>query len=294
MEKMINKDDGQEKIITEQIVQIKEEENYEEMSLMSVENESGEKSPDKIRDNESQNADLMAKQRFLIKEIVNKGYDQEAFSIFLQKDKPEIDTGLDINSWKLDELASVVLNFQEGILQNQKEQLLKSNPLGLTQQSFSSDWEDQEELDEGAQFGKKLLGLQRNQLSQNDSFNQLQPDQQILESVIKESYLERQNKLKSNINAILMKPELMLSKKISPNTFKEVEIDTKTEENILSQNSLVIKCKILKSEIHQQTNFLVLKSQLLVFKIGLKIENTSLNSEVLRLESDFYHLRSIL
>ena len=294
MEKMINIDDGQEKIITEQIVQIKEEENYEEMSLMSVENESGEKSPDKIRDNESQNADLMAKQRFLIKEIVNKGYDQEAFSIFLQKDKPEIDTGLDINSWKLDELASVVLNFQEGILQNQKEQLLKSNPLGLTQQSFSSDWEDQEELDEGAQFGKKLLGLQRNQLSQNDSFNQLQPDQQILESVIKESYLERQNKLKSNINAILMKPELMLSKKISPNTFKEVEIDTKTEENILSQNSLVIKCKILKSEIHQQTNFLVLKSQLLVFKIGLKIENTSLNSEVLRLESDFYHLRSIL
>ena len=164
----------------------------------------------------------------------------------------------------------------------------------MTQQSFSSDWEDQEELDEGAQFGKKLLGLQRNQLSQNDSFNQLQPDQQILESVIKESYLERQNKLKSNINAILMKPELMLSKKISPNTFKEVEIDTKTEENILSQNSLVIKCKILKSEIHQQTNFLVLKSQLLVFKIGLKIENTSLNSEVLRLESDFYHLRSIL
>lgn len=75
MEKMINIDDGQEKIITEQIVQIKEEENYEEMSLMSVENESGEKSPDKIRDNESQNADLMAKQRFLIKEIVNKGYD---------------------------------------------------------------------------------------------------------------------------------------------------------------------------------------------------------------------------
>ena len=75
MEKMINKDDGQEKVITEQIDQIKEEENYEEMSLMSVENESGEKSPDKIRDNESQNADLMAKQRFLIKEIVNKGYD---------------------------------------------------------------------------------------------------------------------------------------------------------------------------------------------------------------------------
>ena len=116
----------------------------------------------------------------------------------------------------------------------------------------------------------------------------------MLEKVINDGYLERQNKLKTNINTILTKPELLQTKKLSPNMFKEVEIDHKTESNIISQNTLVIKCKILNSEIHQHTNFLVLKSKLLIFKVGLKIDNTSLNSEVRRLESDFYHLRSIL
>lgn len=190
--------------------------------------------------------------------------------------------------------------FQEEILQNQKKLLQKSNPLGLTEQSFNSfkdDWEDQDDNDTVNKFGGKLLGPPRVE-TPNESLSPRHsptlPDQKTLEKVINDGYLERQNKLKTNINTILTKPELLQTKKLSPNTFKEIEIDHKTEENIISQNTLVIKCKILKSEIHQHTNFLVLRSKLLVFKIALRIDNTSLNSEVRRLESDFYHLRSIL
>lgn len=107
----------------------------------------------------------------------------------------------------------------------------------MTEQSFNDDWEDQDENDAINQFGRKLLGPPR-ATTPNDSLSPRQstafPDQQILEKVINEGYLERQNKLKTNINTILTKPELLQTKKLSPNAFREVEIDNKTEENIIS------------------------------------------------------------
>ena len=108
--------------------------------------------------------------------------------------------------------------FQEEILQTQKKLLQKSNPLGLTEQSFKDDWEDQDDNDAVNEFGGKLLEPPTVE-TPNDSLSPRHsptlPDQKILEKVINDGYLERQNKLKTNINAILTKPELLQTKKLS-------------------------------------------------------------------------------
>ena len=55
----------------------------------------------------------MAKQRYLVSEIINKGYDQQQFCAFLTNHRKNEDSALDINQWSFDELSDVVLAFQE-------------------------------------------------------------------------------------------------------------------------------------------------------------------------------------
>ena len=47
-----------------------------------------------------------------------------------------------------------------------------------------------------------------------------------------------------------MNPDIMLKKKLSSNQIKKVPVDMETEENAISKNTKVVKCSIVKSEIH--------------------------------------------
>ena len=47
-----------------------------------------------------------------------------------------------------------------------------------------------------------------------------------------------------------MNPDIMLKKKLSTNQIKNIGVDIKTEENSISKNTKLVKCTIIKSEIH--------------------------------------------
>ena len=52
----------------------------------------------------------LSKQRYLTKEIINKGYDQLNFAEFLRQKKPSLpgQSAVDIDGWTFDELDRVV------------------------------------------------------------------------------------------------------------------------------------------------------------------------------------------
>ena len=55
----------------------------------------------------------MAKQRYLVSEIIERGYDQTTFTEFLKDQRGGNEDALDVNSWTFEELGAVVAQFQE-------------------------------------------------------------------------------------------------------------------------------------------------------------------------------------
>jgi hypothetical protein len=60
----------------------------------------------------------MAKQRYLIKEVVQRGYSKDAFQTFLIQKKPEHipeEHCLNVDLWTFEELDKLVLDFQYNV-----------------------------------------------------------------------------------------------------------------------------------------------------------------------------------
>ena len=62
--------------------------------------------------------ELESKQQYLRQEIIDKGYDPSDFNSFMCNIRQE--ENIDLNSWSLDELKSVVINYQQSQLQKEE------------------------------------------------------------------------------------------------------------------------------------------------------------------------------
>lgn len=96
----------------------------------------------------------MAKQRFLVKEIIEQGFNQDQFTLFLQtwKASDQIDNALNIDQWTFDELDEAVKVFQE---HNQNPYMEHEPERFYVNKVDDSNWEDLEYAEENADFGRE-------------------------------------------------------------------------------------------------------------------------------------------
>ena len=102
----------------------------------------------------------------------------------------------------------------------------------------------------------------------------------------------------------LLNLDHMSKVKLTLNKEKYLTVDFQHQPNTMSNNAKYIKCSILSSGVHEQTDYFFFRSKQLIMKIntrvpsrvkqGSTVQQKSLNYVVRRFENDFYLLRSIL
>ena len=97
----------------------------------------------------------MAKQRFLVKEILDLGFNQEAFSKFMQsrKESDQVDNALNIDQWTFEELDEAVKVFQD---QNKNPYVETKEPVYFyVNKVDETNWEDLEYAEENVDLGRE-------------------------------------------------------------------------------------------------------------------------------------------
>ena len=93
-----------------------------------------------------------------------------------------------------------------------------------------------------------------------------------------------------------MSLDKMLKSKLSLNKSRSLQVDFTHEQSSTSKNHMFIKCTIMKHQVHEQVDYFIFRSKLLIFTVNTRqaIGDNKKSWNVRRFETDFYTLRNIL